>query len=73
MCTSSFQVRLVTSLAAASALAWLRQASTVVASRAATPTAVSSPMPTLAPVTTTTLPFMLMGDVQSGEGVQRHS
>ena len=47
--TSSFQVRWVTSLAAASALAWLRQASTVVAPWAATPTAVSRPMPDVGP------------------------
>ena len=50
MWTSSFQVRWVTSCAAASAFAWLRQASTVVAPWAATPTAVSSPTPVLAPV-----------------------
>ncbi len=50
----------MTSLAAACALAWLRQASTVVAPWAATPTAVSSPTPVLAPVMTTTLPCMLM-------------
>ena len=50
----------VTSWAAASALAWLRQASTVVAPWAATPTAVSRPTPVLAPVMTTTLPCMLM-------------
>ena len=66
--TSSFQVRWVTSLAAASALAWLRQASTVVAPWAATPTAVSSPTPVLAPVITTTLPCMLMADRSSLEG-----
>src|SRR5271156_776962 len=58
--TSSFQVRRMTSCAAASAFAWLRQASTVVAPWAATPTAVSSPTPELAPVMTTTLPCMLM-------------
>ena len=60
MWTSSFQVRWVTSCAAASAFSWLRQASTVVAPWAATPTAVSSPSPVLAPVITTTLPCMLM-------------
>src|SRR5438093_9265114 len=55
-CTSSLSERSFTSAAAALAFSRCRQARTVVAPVDARPTAVSLPMPLLAPVTTTTLP-----------------